>query len=174
MAPPRDPSAAIAAAPPPRRALGPALDRAGVVASSLCAVHCAVTPALLAAAPAVGAAFGNERWEWPFLCASCALGAAALVPSFLRSGRAVAIVTFVVGALLVFVGKLAFAAGGAAEGALSALGAAGIACAHVLNLRVVRAAAHDHDHGHTRGEPCGGTPRGGPAPRLKSGAVGVR
>ncbi|HEU4407460.1 MAG TPA: MerC domain-containing protein [Polyangiaceae bacterium] len=153
-------------APPGRRALGPLLDRAGVVASSLCALHCAATPALLAAAPALGVAFGDERWEWPFLLASCALGAAALVPGFLRSGRAIALGVFVAGALGAIAGKLAFAGGSVAEGALSALGALGIACAHVINLRVVRrahrggvgAGAPDH-----RGGPCVHPPAAAPS-----------
>lgn len=147
-----------AATSPWRFVLGPLLDRVGVVASSLCALHCAATPALLAVAPALGVVFGDARWELPFLFASCALGAAALVPSFLRSGRAVALVVFVAGASLAFVGKLSIEAGGVAEGALSALGAAGIALAHVLNLRFVRAGHRGHGAGGQGGaDPgCGG------------------
>lgn len=121
-----------------RRALGPLLDRAGVVASSLCAVHCATVPALLVVAPAIGVALGHERWEWLFLSASFAVGVAALVPSFLRTGQAVALVVFAAGVGLVLVGKLAFDRAGAIECALSAAGASCIALAHVLNLRVVR------------------------------------
>ncbi|MCU0684721.1 MAG: MerC family mercury resistance protein [Polyangiaceae bacterium] len=57
MVPVREPAAASRApsplSPPLRQARGLLLDRLGVVASSLCAVHCALMPALLAAAPAL-------------------------------------------------------------------------------------------------------------------------
>jgi hypothetical protein len=155
------PRASSPLSPPLRRARGASLDRVGVVASSLCAVHCALMPALLVAAPALGVAFGGEQWEWPFLFASCCLGVAALVPSFLRSGRPIALVIFVAGASLVLVGKLSFEAGSAVEGALSALGAASIALAHLVNLRIVRAGAHavgEGARGHGEGlgaDPCG-------------------
>lgn len=146
-------------APAVRRAFGPLLDRVGVVASSLCALHCAATPVLLAVAPTLGVAFGDERWEWPFLLASCALGAAALVPGFLRSGRAIALAVFGAGALLALGGKLSFEAGGVAESACSALGALGIACSHVLNLRVVRrGAAHTHAGGEHHHGACAHPP----------------
>lgn len=165
MVPVREPAAApqvpAPLSPPLRRARGLSLDRLGVVASSLCAVHCALTPALLVAAPALGVAFGDEQWEWPFLFASCCLGVASLVPSFLRSGRPIALVLFVAGAFLVLVSKLSFEAGSAVEGTLSALGAASIALAHLVNLRVVRASAHHHGEGaHRHGGPLGADPCG--------------
>jgi MerC mercury resistance protein len=163
MVPVREPAAAPRApsplSPPLRHARGLSLDRLGVFASSLCALHCALMPALLVAAPALGVAFGGEQWEWPFLFASGCVGMASLVPSFLRSGRPSALVLFVAGAFLVLVGKLSFEAGSAVEGAFSALGAASIALAHLVNLRVVRARAHDHGEGaHRHGGPLGADP----------------
>jgi len=63
-------------------------DRAGILVSGACAVHCAVLPLLLAAKPIIG--FGrllDERIAWIFLVGTDVIGGVAHVRAYARDHR---------------------------------------------------------------------------------------
>jgi hypothetical protein len=84
------------------------IDRAGIIASSVCAVHCVVSPLL----PVVMSLHGlraslNQNAEWVFVGVSFALGSASLLPSYVHlHRRAAALVLFTSGAALMLAGRL--------------------------------------------------------------------
>lgn len=72
---------------PPHRHL--LLDRLGAWGSLLCAVHCALLPALLALLPSLGVALlGGDRVELGFVVFATALGVFSLAWGYRRHGRA--------------------------------------------------------------------------------------
>ncbi len=118
------------------------LDASGASMSTACAVHCALTPALLAIFPLVGFGFlADERTELALLALSATLGIASLSAGYCvhRSGRALAVLA---------VGLSLLIAGRAAEGwehetigaALIAGGGLTLAASHLVNRRCCRSA----------------------------------
>lgn len=61
------------------------LDRIGIAATSLCALHCILLPILLPALPLLGLTFlADHTWEHVFLIATAVLGTFALFSGFKR------------------------------------------------------------------------------------------
>jgi hypothetical protein len=61
------------------------LDRIGITATSLCALHCILLPVLLPVLPLVGLSFlADHTWEHIFLLLTAALGTVALFSGFKR------------------------------------------------------------------------------------------
>lgn len=61
------------------------LDRIGIAATSLCALHCILLPILLPALPLLGLTFlADHTWEHVFLIATAVLGTIALFAGFKR------------------------------------------------------------------------------------------
>lgn len=61
------------------------LDRIGITATSLCALHCILLPILLPMLPLVGLSFlADHAWEHVFLLITAALGTVALFSGFRR------------------------------------------------------------------------------------------
>ncbi|WP_448213485.1 MerC domain-containing protein [Colwellia sp. MEBiC06753] len=61
------------------------LDRIGIAATSLCALHCILLPILLPALPLLGLSFlSDHQWEHTFLLATAVLGTIALFAGFKR------------------------------------------------------------------------------------------
>jgi hypothetical protein len=78
------------------------VDKAGSLASSLCAVHCALLPVALGVLPALGPV-ADPRLEAGFFFAAVGLGVWALVSGHRRHGRLWPVVLFLAGiGLLVF------------------------------------------------------------------------
>jgi hypothetical protein len=68
-----------------------AWDRAGVLVSSACALHCTVLPLAVAAMPLLGAGgLLDERVEWAFIVSTALVGTMAHVTAYLRDHRHVA------------------------------------------------------------------------------------
>jgi hypothetical protein len=66
-------------------------DRAGILVSGACAVHCAVLPLLIAATPVLGLArLLDERVEWAFVIATALVGVTAHLRAYWRDHRHVA------------------------------------------------------------------------------------
>lgn len=64
------------------------LDRIGIAATSLCALHCILLPILLPALPLLGLSFlADHTWEHVFLIATAMLGTVALFSGFKRYHR---------------------------------------------------------------------------------------
>ena len=130
---------------PPRARRG-FLDRLGVAASVTCAVHCAATPFLMAAFPALGF-IGDERVEWLLFASVAAIGLLSLLPSYLRRHHdPKPLILFAIGVTVLIFARTQT---GPLETALSVGGALVVASGHLLNLRRTRACAksgHAHDH----------------------------
>lgn len=61
------------------------LDRLGITAASLCALHCIMLPILLPALPLFGLGFlADHSWEHGFLLATAVLGAITIFSGFKR------------------------------------------------------------------------------------------
>lgn len=64
------------------------LDRIGMTATSLCALHCLLLPILLPALPLLGLSFlADHTWEHVFLIFTAILGSVALFSGFKRYHR---------------------------------------------------------------------------------------
>jgi len=64
------------------------LDRIGIAATSLCALHCILLPILLPALPLLGLSFmADHTWEHVFLIMTAVLGTIALFFGFKRYHR---------------------------------------------------------------------------------------
>jgi hypothetical protein len=116
------------------------LDRIGVAASCLCAVHCALAPLLLATLPLLGAGFlVEERTEWAIICVSVAVGIFSLVPAYIGTHRRCSpLVIFGTGLCVIVVARLWLDERLHFELPIVAIGALLISAAHVLNLRLCR------------------------------------
>ena len=64
------------------------LDKLGITATSLCALHCILLPVLLPALPLLGLSFlADHIWEHVFLMVTAVLGTIALFSGFKRYHR---------------------------------------------------------------------------------------
>ena len=120
-----------------------AVDRAGMALSLCCGLHCIVTPLLLGAA--VGLPFGwllDESTETMLLTAATGTAVLSLGPSYWRRHRRKRCLgLFATGAILLALAKLG-PVGEPLEPLTVASGAALIATAHLVNLRLCRQCAH--------------------------------
>src|SRR5919106_6199390 len=84
------------------------LDRIGVVAASVCAVHCIMLPLFVSALPLVGLGFlMAEQTEWTFVGLSFAAGFLSLVPSYVRRHRkGRPLILFSAGLALILIARL--------------------------------------------------------------------
>jgi MerC mercury resistance protein len=114
------------------------LDRLGMSASLLCAIHCAVLPAALAILPALGLAWLDSKWaDWTMvvLATFVALGAhrkgIALHKRCLPASMAFT-------GILTIMGAICLLSGSVAHHYIQASGATLVAGSHLLNRRFCR------------------------------------
>ncbi len=123
--------------------MGAAIDRAGVVLSLSCALHCGVTPLLLLGV-VVGLPFGwllEESTEALLLTAAIGTAAVSLGPSYWRLHRRKRCLgLFAAGVTFVALAKLGPVVE-ALEPAAVVSGSALIAAAHIVNLRLCQQCA---------------------------------
>jgi hypothetical protein len=115
------------------------IDKAGMIASLVCAVHCILSPSLMVAIQlhGVGQALSEDA-EWLFVGVSIMLGMLSFLPSYIRfHRRSSALTTFAVGAGIIFLGRL-IAPFGHVEAVLVVMGALMIAVAHIINRLLCR------------------------------------
>lgn len=122
------------------------LDRVGIVLSVVCAVHCALTPVLVAIAPLL---FTSE-FEWRTKVALVALASVALIIGFVshRSWKPMYWLAIALGLLGLSHWWESLSAFGAAEVfeiGTTVLASGALIMAHVANTRACRSSA---DHGH--------------------------
>ncbi|HYE73856.1 MAG TPA: MerC domain-containing protein [Blastocatellia bacterium] len=119
------------------------LDRAGVAASLICGLHCALAPALLACLPFAQFNFlADERTEWVFIAASLAIAALSLLPSYTRLHRhPLPLISFVLGGLAILAVRLLSQEETRFELPVVVSGAVLIAVAHFINYRLCRTCA---------------------------------
>jgi hypothetical protein len=112
-------------------------DRFGILASALCAVHCAAG-AILAGATGIGSLLADERLEATFVCVALLIAFGALSLGFKKHRRAGAVTLGVVALSVLGVTRFVRFSAGTSERALSIFGAALLVAAHALNLRSLR------------------------------------
>ena len=117
-------------------------DRAGIIITSLCFIHCVAGPALLAFAGMASLIRVSERFESVFLLSSALMGAIALFPAYrgLHRRRS-CLAIFAAGLLVLLVRHHIGSSAAMAESVMTLIGAAMMITAHVLNLRYSRSCA---------------------------------
>jgi hypothetical protein len=113
-------------------------DRVGIVASTLCAVHCVGT-ALLVGVSGVGALFADERVEVAFCVCAVSVALGALVRGWRRHRSWTPGSVGSSGIVLLLTARCARLES-SVEVALSVAGGALLTAAHVLNIRKIRQA----------------------------------
>jgi hypothetical protein len=113
------------------------LDKLGIWASSLCAVHCLSLPILIPLLPLVGASFFAQNWfERTILSISMIVGFWALLSGFYRYHRQLYPLYSLMLGGLIYWNKGMF--GDAYEPFTVAIGAFLIVAAHVANLKLCK------------------------------------
>jgi hypothetical protein len=113
-----------------------ALDRAGIVASSLCAIHCAVF-ALLPMVSVVATGFVVDPWVERLLVAvAVGLGLASLLSSFAFAHRDLRPLAVLAAGLAALAARALVGEHSRAEAVCSIFAACLLVSAHVLNLRL--------------------------------------
>ncbi|MFZ5638224.1 MAG: MerC domain-containing protein [Pseudomonadota bacterium] len=120
-------------------------DRVGVVASFLCAAHCALLPVVIALLPAFGVAGAlNEYFEEAFAVFATVLGLVALITGYRRHRALHALALLVPGLLVVWVGVLypPLHHSVLPHAVAMTIGGCLVALAHLANLRLTREFGH--------------------------------
>lgn len=122
------------------------LDRLGITASTLCAIHCAAVPFLLTFLPLWGLGFlADEKVEIFMIILSLCLGIWSMSSSYRKLHQKVMpSIILIAGFSLIAMGH--FSGITQLEPILIPLGGFTIASAHFINLRLVRSCSADHKH----------------------------
>jgi len=114
------------------------LDRLGMTASALCAIHCAALPFVITVLPMWGMAFlASETVEITMIVLSLILGVWSLSSAYRKQHQRITpILVLVLGFICIALGH--FLGLGELEPVLIPLGGFTIAAAHYLNLRLVK------------------------------------
>ena len=119
---------------------GQKLDHLGVVASCLCAIHCALTPLTVSLIPLIGLEFLREKHtEWVLVIISIAIGSLSFIPSYVRRHRRCSpLLMFGTGLGVILTARLWFEEALQFELPAVLVGALLIISAHYFNLRLCR------------------------------------
>ena len=111
------------------------LDSAGMTASILCAIHCAIVPLLITVLPLAGLGFlANPLVEWSMIIFALCIGIYAIGVSYLRTHhKLLPSILLVMGFLVIIVGHLFVR--GWREAMVVPVGGLLIATAHFINYR---------------------------------------
>ena len=113
-------------------------DGVGIIASTLCALHC-LAGAILAGASGAVQLFNDERLELVFAVVAVVVAVFALTSGFKKHGRKAVVLLGLLGVGALAASRFDEWAIVGVEVLLSVLGAALLVTAHVLNLRALRA-----------------------------------
>lgn len=125
-------------------------DRFGATASFLCAVHCALLPAVIALLPALGlGVLADHGFEHGFIAFASVLALTTAVIGFRRHRRFRAFWFLVPGVILLIVGVLIdLDHTTTTHAVLVSIGGTLVALAHITNLRLAHGHVHDAACGH--------------------------
>ena len=128
-----------------------ALDRVGATGSLLCAVHCALTPLLLASLPALGVTvWFNGSLEWALVLFVTLLGLFSLGWSYRRHRALHALALLVPGLLALWAGLLypPLHESVVPHAVVMTFGGTLVGLAHLVNLRLNHGHVHDASCAH--------------------------
>ncbi|WP_286234603.1 MerC domain-containing protein [Thalassotalea sediminis] len=121
------------------------LDRIGITATSLCALHCILLPVILPALPLLGLSFlADHTWEHVFLIITGVLGSIAMFSGFKRYHKKLYPFYLLIVGLVVYWMKHDFSE--QAEPFFIIIGATLIVAAHVINLKLCNSCKRCADH----------------------------
>lgn len=121
------------------------LDKLGITATSLCAIHCILLPLLLPILPLLGLSFlSDHHWEHVFLIGTAILGTVALTSGYSRYHRRLYPFCFLFTGLSLYWVKYDFSV--AAEPFFIASGTSFIVLAHWLNIKLSNHSKTCPDH----------------------------
>ena len=114
------------------------LDSAGMTASILCAIHCAIVPLLITMLPLAGLGFlANPLIEWSMIIFALCIGTYAIGLSYLQTHhKLLPVVLLIVGFLIIIAGHVFII--GWQEAIIVPVGGLLIATAHFFNFRYCR------------------------------------
>jgi hypothetical protein len=123
------------------------LDKIGISASVLCAIHCAAVPFVITLLPLWGLDFiANEWFEIGMICLSLLLGIWSLGKSIKSHHHVSPILMLILGFLSIAIGH--FYGIPVIESILIPLGGLIIAAAHLLNLKYLKKCPVNNNHPH--------------------------
>jgi MFS-type transporter involved in bile tolerance (Atg22 family) len=116
------------------------IDALGLALSGSCLIHCLVLPVAVVAAPSLSVWLGQTESvvHWVLLLIAIVVSGSALYSGFRRHGTGLVLVLGVAG-LSVMAAAAAHVFGRTTEAGLTVVGAAVVAVAHVVNLRLTMA-----------------------------------
>jgi hypothetical protein len=124
------------------------LDNAGMTASILCAIHCAIVPLLITVLPLVGLGFlANPLVEWSMIIFAVFIGFYAIGSSYVRVHHKIMPVVLLFGGFMVIIIGHVFVQGWR-EAIVVPLGGLLIATAHFVNYRYAGSCAQQPPHFH--------------------------
>ncbi|HZY36814.1 MAG TPA: MerC domain-containing protein [Mucilaginibacter sp.] len=128
------------------------LDNAGMTASILCAVHCAIVPLLITVLPLAGLGFlANPLIEWSMIIFALVIGTYAIGLSYLRSHhRPLPLVLLAAGFVVIIAGHVLVQ--GWREAIVVPIGGLLIATAHFFNFRYSAKCHRGHSQFQTNDE----------------------
>ncbi|MGB1197848.1 MAG: MerC domain-containing protein [Thalassotalea sp.] len=111
------------------------LDRIGITATSLCALHCIFLPVILPALPLLGLSFlADHTWENVFLLVTAILGSIAMLSGFKRYHRKLYPFYLLLLGVAIYGQKHTFS--DAVEPYLISIGTLLIVTAHFINIKL--------------------------------------
>lgn len=122
------------------------LDRLGITATSLCALHCILLPIVLPALPLIGLSFmADHVWEHVFLIITGILGTIAMLSGFKRYHKRLYPFYLLMIGLTVYWMKHDFSE--SVQPFFIVIGATCIVAAHIINIKLCNACKSCSDEG---------------------------
>lgn len=121
------------------------LDRLGITATSLCALHCILLPVILPALPLLGISFlADHVWEHVFLIVTAILGSIAMFSGFKRYHKKLYPFYLLILGVTVYWLKHDFSE--AVQPLFIIVGATLIVVAHIINIKLCNSCKQCNEH----------------------------
>lgn len=121
------------------------LDRIGITATSLCALHCILLPVILPVLPLLGIGFlADHTWEHAFLIVTAILGSIAMLSGFKRYHKRLYPFYLLMLGVLIYWQKHDFSE--ALRPVFIVVGATLIVAAHIINIKLCNSCKQCSEH----------------------------
>lgn len=121
------------------------LDRIGITATSLCALHCILLPVILPALPLLGIGFlADHMWEHVFLIVTAVLGSIAMFSGFKRYHKKLYPFYLLMLGVVIYWQKHDFSE--TVQPLFIMIGATLIVAAHIINIKLCNSCKQCSEH----------------------------
>ncbi len=121
------------------------LDRIGITATSLCALHCILLPVILPALPLLGISFlADHMWEHVFLVVTAILGSIAMFSGFKRYHKKLYPFYLLILGVVIYWQKHDFSE--SIQPLFIVVGATLIVAAHIINIKLCNSCKQCNEH----------------------------